>query len=163
MIDIRRMMIDEFDLETSLTRSVLAIVPDECLDFRATPTARSIRWNVGHLVDIPTWCDAILNQPSLDIAPVGQPPHRVPEPADMAQAIALLETNSAAAREAIESFAVDSLGDPWSLLAGGGPLLTHARHLIYRMYITNHAAHHRGHLLVYLRLCGIEPPHIYGG
>lgn len=161
-MDIRERMQEEFQHESQLTRSVFDVVPDSLLDYQAGDAMHTIRWNVSHLVDIPTWADMILNQASFDVAPVGQPPHTTPELKSMAAAIEAFDKHIAEAQSVLADFSLESLDDPWSLLTGGQTLLKHPRHLIYRMYMVSHVAHHRAHLLVYLRLNGIETPHLYG-
>ncbi len=161
-MDIRAAMLMEFDHESGLTRSVLEVVPDTSMDFQAEPSLRSIRWNVSHLADIPGWTEMILRERTFDVAPIDGPPHDTVMMETAKQAIETFDANIAAARQVIEEFAIDSLDDPWSLQAGGHTLFTHPRHMIYRMYLVSHVAHHRGHLLAYLRMCGVETPRIYG-
>jgi len=161
-MDHRAAMLLEFDHESQLTRSVLEVVPNATLDFQAEPSLKSIRWNVSHLVDIPTWARILLTEDAYDVAPVGEPPHETEMLESVEQAVAQFDTNLGTAREAIETFDLDSLDDPWSLKAGGQTLMTQPRHLVYRMYMVSHVAHHRGHLLAYLRMCGVDTPRLYG-
>lgn len=161
-MDLRSAMLSEFVHEAGLTRSLLDVVPDSLLDYQADESLQTVRWNVSHLVDIPTWMDMILTKSSFDVAPVGEPPHSTPAQPTMAEAIETFDRHVADAKAVIERFDLDSLDDEWSLLLGGQPILTHPRYMIYRMYIINHVAHHRGHLLVYLRTNGVETPRLYG-
>lgn len=161
-MNIRDAMLQEFDWETGLTRSVLAVVPDSLMDFEAAEGMRSIRWNVSHLVDIPTWLGMILCEAQFDVAPVGQPPHDTPLMESTEQAVSTFDRHIQEAKQVIETFDVESLNDSWSLLVGGEAVLTQPRHLVYRMYACNHVAHHRGHLLAYLRINSVETPRLYG-
>lgn len=161
-MDIRKAMRQEFEHESGLTRNVLQTVPDSLMSYQAAADMRPVRWNVSHLVDIPSWLPMILCEASFDVAPVGEPPHETPLMESTEAALAKLEQNLDIGRSAIESFDLDSLEDDWSLLVGGQPVVTHPRHLIYRLYVSNHIAHHRGHLLSYLRISGVETPRLYG-
>ncbi|MEM9644739.1 MAG: DinB family protein [Planctomycetota bacterium] len=161
-MDLRAAMKSEFAHEAGLTRSVLDVVPDDLLGFQADESMHTIGWNVNHLVDIATWVDMILNQDSFDVAPPGAAPHSTPEMPTIAAALEAHDDHIATSLSVLDSFLMESLEDSWTLLAGGQPLLTHPKHMIYRMYVTNHIAHHRGHLLVYLRLNGVETPRLYG-
>lgn len=161
-MDIRNAMLEEYHHESKLTRSVIEATPDSLLDFKPEESMHDVRWNVSHLVDIPDWTDMILNQAEFDVAPVGQPPHQTLEMQSIAEALDAFDRNTASAKKLISTFDLTTLEDEWSLKLGGQTLLTHPRHLIYRMYLISHVAHHRGHLLVYLRLNGIETPRLYG-
>ncbi|MEZ6128079.1 MAG: DinB family protein [Planctomycetaceae bacterium] len=161
-MDLRAAMLLEFDHESQLTRSVLEVVPNASLDFQAEPSLRPIRWNVSHLADIPSWARVILTEAEYDVAPVGGPPHETAMVESAEQGVALFDANRAIARETIETFDLDSLDDSWTLKAGGQTLSTQPRHLVYRMYMVSHVAHHRGHLLAYLRMCGVDTPRLYG-
>lgn len=161
-MDLRSQMLQEFDLETALTRSVLKITPDALMDYQADESLHSVRWNVSHLADIPSWADVILRKDVFDIAPPDGPPHTTPEMATIADTIAAFDSNVQTAKEILAEFPIDSLEDEWSLLIGGQAVLTHSRYMIYRMYMISHVAHHRAHVLVYLRTNGIETPHLYG-
>lgn len=161
-MDMRKAMLDEFHHESSLTRSVLQAVPDSLLDYRATDSSRDVRWNVSHLVDIPSWTDMILRQAYFDVAPVGEPPHDTPLMENMETAITSFDRHVQDATFTIGDFDMSTLEEDWSLKLGGQVLLTHSRYMIYRMYLISHVAHHRGHLLVYLRLNGIDMPGLYG-
>lgn len=155
-------MMHEFEHESALTRSVLAVTPDSLLDYQAHGSLHDVRWNVSHLVDIPSWAEIILRSSVFDVAPPGGPPHTTPEMATISDALASFDKNVATAKEVLADFSLDSLGEEWSLLVGGQPVLTYPRYIAYRIYMITHVAHHRGHLLVYLRTNGIETPHLYG-
>lgn len=161
-MDLRQAMLDEHQHESALTRSVLQAIPDSLLDYQATDSSRDVRWNVSHLVDIPSWTDMILREAFFDVAPPGEPPHDTPLMENIEAAIATFDQNVQTATSTIREFDVSTLEDDWSLKLGGQVLLTHSRYMIYRMYLINHVAHHRGHLLVYLRLNGVVTPNLYG-
>jgi uncharacterized damage-inducible protein DinB len=50
----------------------------------------------------------------------------------------------------------------WSLLQGGRPLFSMPRAAVMRGMILNHMVHHRGQLTVYLRMCNVPVPALYG-
>ncbi|TWU61825.1 MULTISPECIES: DinB family protein [Crateriforma] len=163
MSDIRSLMTQQFENEIARTRQVLDVVTDALLDYQASPTMRSVRWNVSHLVDVPSWAEIILKADEFDVAPPDGPPHETPEMATMADAMNALDKNVAEARTALASFDVQSLDADWSLKAGGQTLMTMSRYETFQMFEISHVAHHRGHLLVYLRMNGVETPLLYGG
>ena len=66
------------------------------------------------------------------------------------------------ARESLSQTTDDYLfSTSWRLRAGGQIVMDQPRHVVLRDTL-NHLAHHRGQLTVYLRLCGVDVPAIYG-
>ncbi|MEO1615388.1 MAG: DinB family protein [Planctomycetota bacterium] len=161
-MNLRSLMKQSLTHEITLTRSVIQEIPDAQLDHVASEGMRSLKWNISHLADIPSWVNMILNESSFDVAPVDGPPHSTHEVASVAEALKILDDNLASALEAIDQSDPETYEADWSLKAGGQILLTHPRFMIYQMYVANHIAHHRAHVLVYARLLGITMPSIYG-
>ncbi len=156
-------ILPEFDHEMSNTRKVLECVPDDKLDWKARPDMNSIGWNACHLAEIPGWVEGTLNQTSWDVAPPDGEPYQSPALTSREGILAMFDQNVAAARQAISSIQDDQdLEVMWSLLAGGKPLFTLPRAAIIRSFVLNHTIHHRAHLIVYLRLNGVEVPEMYG-
>jgi uncharacterized damage-inducible protein DinB len=155
-------ILPEFDQEMASTRKVLERIPDDKLDWKAHPRSNTIGWNASHLAEIPSWVDMTINLTELDIAPVGGEPYQSPKLASRQAIIDLFDKNVASARKAIESVSDEAMNENWSLLAGGQPLLTMPRSAMIRSFVLNHAIHHRAHLLVYLRLCDVPVPGMYG-
>ena len=51
---------------------------------------------------------------------------------------------------------------PWTLKRKGQALFTLPRGACVRSFVMSHHIHHRGQLTVYLRLCDVPLPPIYG-
>jgi uncharacterized damage-inducible protein DinB len=75
--------------------------------------------------------------------------------------VTALEKTVAQARAALQKTADAHLATPWRLLAGGQLALEQPRHDVIRDTFL-HSAHHRGQLMVYLRLLGAKVPSVYG-
>lgn len=156
------MMVDEFTQESQLTQSVLDVVPESLMAKQMADSLRTIGWNACHLADIPNWADMILNRDRYDIGTPEEPNDLTPDLATMNAVNALFRKNVDQAIRILKSFHLESLEEPWSLYSGEQVLMTLPRYLIYRKFMINHVAHHRGHLLAYLRINGVETPRIYG-
>jgi uncharacterized damage-inducible protein DinB len=50
----------------------------------------------------------------------------------------------------------------WTLKNAGEHILTMPRVAVLRSFVFNHMIHHRGQLTVYLRMCDVPLPPIYG-
>jgi uncharacterized damage-inducible protein DinB len=155
-------ILPEFDHEMASTRKVLERIPDDKLDWRAHPKSNTIGWNANHLAEILGWVEVTLGQPSLDLAPAGGSPYRSPKLTTRPQILDLFDRNVAAARKAIAAVRDEELGQMWSLMQGGHPILTMPRAAAVRGFLLNHLIHHRACLCVYLRLNDIPTPGMYG-
>jgi uncharacterized damage-inducible protein DinB len=155
-------ILPEFDQEMANTRKVLERVPDDRLDWQAHPKSRTIGWNANHVADLPNWLTVSLTQPSLDIAPVDGEPYDFPKLGSRQEILERFDRNVAAARQAITAIKDEQMGEMWSLLRGGNPLITMPRAAVVRGMVLNHLIHHRAILCVYLRLNDIPVPGMYG-
>ena len=161
-MSIAESMLPEFEHEMANTRKVLALVPDDKLDWKAGPTFNTIGWVSSHLADIPSWGEGTLTYDSFDVNPAGGEPYQTPMAGSRQQILEMFDTNVAAAKKAIAAANDEAFFKPWSLKAAGEALFTMPRVAVLRGFVINHAIHHRAHLCVYLRLNGIEVPQMYG-
>jgi len=159
---ITQTLLPEFDQEMKGTRSILELVPERLLDWKAHPPLNSIGWVASHLVDTLSWAGVIVNEKSFDVAPPGGEPHQSPV-LDSARAIvSSFDENLSTARSAIAGASDEQLMEPWSLLQGGNELFTMPRIGVLKMFLINHVVHHRAFLIAYLRMNDVECPGMYG-
>jgi uncharacterized damage-inducible protein DinB len=156
------LILPEFDEEMANTRKILERIPEDKLDWKAHPKLNTIGWNANHLAEIPGWVEGTLQQNEWDIAPVGGEPYRSPQLTSKQEILDLFDSNVATARRALASVRDDAIGQSWSLLQAGQPILTMPRSAVIRSFVLNHLVHHRAHLCVYLRMNGIPLPGMYG-
>lgn len=155
-------ILPEFDQEMANTRKVLALVPDDKLDWKATDTTLSIGSNASHLANLLTWAVLTLESDSLDVHPEGGEPYVTPVLKSNEEILASFDKNAAAARAAIEKVSDEEAMKPWSLLKQGQVMFTMPKAVVIRSFVLNHTIHHRAILLTYLRLNGIAVPGMYG-
>jgi uncharacterized damage-inducible protein DinB len=155
-------VLPEFDQEMANTRKVLERIPDDKLEWQPHPKSHTIGWNANHLANLPDWLVNTLKTTSLDIAPVGGEPYKLPKLASRAEILRMFDVNVAAARAAIMTAKDQEMGSMWSLEAGGKPIFTMPRSAVVRSVVLNHMIHHRAILCVYLRLNDIPVPGMYG-
>jgi uncharacterized damage-inducible protein DinB len=152
----------EFNQEMANTRKVLERVPDDKLDWQPHPKSHTIGWNANHLANLPEWLVHALTTPSLDVAPVGAEPYKMPHLASRAEILQAFDRNIAAAREAIMAATDQDMNTPWTLSRAGNAIFTMPRSAVVRTVVLNHMIHHRAILCVYLRLNDIPVPGMYG-
>jgi uncharacterized damage-inducible protein DinB len=155
-------ILPEFDQETAMTRKLLQRVPEDRLLWRAHARCNTIGWNATHLGEIPGWVEPTLTQPSLDFAPPGGEPYRMPEFTTRQEILDLFDRNVAAARAAISAATDQAVAQEWSCYHAGELLFTMPRAAVLRTFFLNHLIHHRAILSVYLRLNEVPVPGMYG-
>jgi len=155
-------LLPEFDQEMANTRKALERVPDDKLGWKPHEKSGTMGWLATHIAMIPHWTDVIVRQLEFDMAPPGSPPYVPPLAGSVKEMLELFDKHVPAARAAIAGASDEELLKPWSLLAGGQPILTLPRIAALRGVIMNHLIHHRGQLTVYLRLNDVPVPALYG-
>ena len=73
-----------------------------------------------------------------------------------------LTDSVARAKRALGGFDDARMGETWRLQNAGTDILSMPRAALVRAIMLNHWYHHRGQLLVYLRLLNLPVPSVYG-
>ena len=152
----------EFDHETGVTRQLLQLVTEDRAGFRPHPKSYSLGELCLHLGRVLGWTGAIVRQAGFDLHPPDTPPAERPRFESMAIARAEFERQAREARAALAAASDAELLETWSLRDDGKLLFTLPRAAVLRSWVFNHGIHHRGQLTVYLRLCEIPLPPVYG-
>ena len=94
---------------------------------------------------------------------IPEPPSFVqPEAATAAELVPALTESVAKAKRALGGFDDAKMGAMWRLQSGGKDIMAMPRVAFVRAIMLNHWYHHRGQLLVYLRLLNQSVPSVYG-
>jgi uncharacterized damage-inducible protein DinB len=154
--------LNEFDHEAATTRKLLERLPDGQLDFRPHPKSFTMGALATHIVNMLNWAVVTVKQDSFDYAPEGAEPYKEEPLPSSAAAVQKFDESLAGFRAAVRASSEEAMQASWSLLAGGKPVMTMPRGAVLRGMILNHIIHHRGQLSVYLRMCDVPVPAIYG-
>jgi len=98
---------------------------------------------------------------ALDTIP-GPPAFVQPEAATASELVPSLKESVARAKRALGGFDDARMGAIWRLRSGGREIMAMPRVAFVRAIMLNHWYHHRGQLLVYLRLLNQSVPSVYG-
>lgn len=147
------------DAELPPTRLVLEAVATAPLDWKPHPASYPLGRLAMHVATLPAWMPAFTRGSAYDMG-AGGPGPSVPASADE-----ILEAHAEAVARALDT--LDRLDDAmlldeWTLLRDGLVIATMTRAEAISRYLVRHLVHHRGQLTVYLRLCGVAVPAIYG-
>ena len=161
-MSIAQSLLPEFDNEVATTRKVLERVPFDKITWKPHPKSGTMGWLASHVAGIVGWCKETFTRSELDLAPDGKQPAPDPVPASQEELLAKFDKCVAAGREALAAATDEQMMGTWKLLMTGREILALPRIAVYRGFVMNHMIHHRGALSVYLRLCDVPVPSIYG-
>jgi uncharacterized damage-inducible protein DinB len=155
-------LLPEFDHETATTRTLLERVPDAKAGWKPHNKSMSLGELAMHIANIPAWAPVTLKQTEFDTNPPGGQRYTPPTYESTATLLAAYDDGVKAARAMLTAATDGEMMVPWALKSGGRTIFSMPRAAVFRSFIMNHAIHHRGQLSVYLRLCDVPLPSIYG-
>ena len=152
-------LIAELEAETPATRRVLERIPDEHLGWRPHPKSMSLGQLAQHVAGIPGAAARLSAMEVFDVATR----NFEYAAADSRQALlATLDREVAAMREALAGLDETRAQEPFRMAFGDRTLASFPRLGVLRTIGLNHWYHHRGELVVYLRLLDVAVPIVYG-
>jgi uncharacterized damage-inducible protein DinB len=151
-------LLAEMDQEAQSTARVLERVPQAHLSWRPHPKSMSLGQLALHVATIPGMVAGIAALPML----VEPPAFIQPEAATSAELVPALKASVADARRLLGDMDDAAMAHTWRLMSGDRELMAMPRAALVRAIMLNHWYHHRGQLLVYLRLHNIPLPSVYG-
>ena len=151
-------LLAELEQEAETTRRVLERIPQAHLSWKPHPKSMSLGQLALHVATLP---GGVAELAALDTVP--EPPSFVqPEAATAAELVPSLEESVARAKSVLGGFDDARMGETWRMQSGGQDILAMPRAAVVRAIMLNHWYHHRGQLLVYLRLLNQSVPSVYG-
>jgi uncharacterized damage-inducible protein DinB len=151
-------LLAELEQEAETTRRVLERIPQAHLSWKPHPKSMSLGQLALHVATVP---GSVAEFAAQDTIP--EPPTFVqPEAATASELVPTLSESVAKAKRALGGFDDTKMVETWRLQSGGKDLLVMPRVAFVRAIMLNHWYHHRGQLLVYLRLLNQSVPSVYG-
>jgi uncharacterized damage-inducible protein DinB len=151
-------LLAELEQEAETTRRVLERIPQAHLSWKPHPKSMSLGQLALHVATLP---GGVAELAALDTVP--EPPSFVqPEVATAAELVPSLEQSIARAKSVLGGFDDARMGAMWRMQSSGQDILAMPRAALVRAIMLNHWYHHRGQLLVYLRLLNQSVPSVYG-
>jgi uncharacterized damage-inducible protein DinB len=156
-MSIAQTLLAELEQESQTTRRVLERVPDAQLRWKPHPKSMSLGQLALHVAMVPGNVAELLVPDSMEA-----PQFVHPEAAAAADLVPALEASVASARKHLGRLDDAAMGATWRVTKGGRELMAMPRAAFARAIMLNHWYHHRGQLLVYLRLLDVPVPSVYG-
>jgi uncharacterized damage-inducible protein DinB len=151
-------LLAELEQEAQTTRRVLERIPQAHLSWKPHPKSMSLGQLALHVATVP---GNVAELAASDTIP--EPPNFVQaEAATASELVPSLTESVARARRALGDFDDARMGAMWRLQSGGRDIMAMPRVAFVRAIMLNHWYHHRGQLLVYLRMLNQSVPSVYG-
>jgi uncharacterized damage-inducible protein DinB len=149
----------ELDVEAATTRRVLQRVPESDLTWTPHRKSSSLGQLALHVASLPGQLTGFVINDSLEFTAVST---NQPAPASGAEIMTAFDQSLNTARAYLAGLDDVRAGETWTLMAHGRELFAAPRATVIRSFLFNHLYHHRGQLLVYLRLLDVPVPVVYG-
>jgi uncharacterized damage-inducible protein DinB len=149
-------MLQEMEQEAKATRRLLDRLPSDKLTWKPHTKSLSLGQLALHIAGIPGRIAEAVQQDTFE------PGAQYPQPADRAEILALFEWGLQRASELLGPMDDGQLRSSWSAMVKGKTIMTIPKVAVLRTIAMNHLYHHRGELVVYLRLLNVPVPSVYG-
>lgn len=159
MLPAAQALIAELEAETPATRRVLERVPADRFDWRPHARSMSAGQLAQHVASIP---GNIARMAELDGMDVTNRRSEYASSESPAALLATLDSSVAAAKDFLAGLDESRAQALWRMTLGGRELFAIPRVAVMRTMCLNHWYHHRGELVVYLRLLDVPVPVVYG-
>jgi uncharacterized damage-inducible protein DinB len=159
MLPAAQTLVTELEAETPATRRVLERVPADRLGWRPHPKSFTLSQLAQHVAAIPGNAARFAQSDGFDVA---RRAPEYPECPDTGALLGTLETSLASARTFLGGLDEAAASALWRITAGERQLAAMPRIAVMRTLGLNHWYHHRGELVVYLRLLDVPVPIVYG-
>jgi uncharacterized damage-inducible protein DinB len=150
-------LLAELEQESVTTRRVLERIPQEHLTWKPHPKSMSLGQLALHVATVPGNVAAAAARDTIEPSAFV-----FPEAATAAELVPALTASVAQARQHLGGFDDAKMHAMWRIVSGDREVLAMPRAAFVRAIMLNHWYHHRGQMLVYLRLLDLPVPSVYG-
>lgn len=155
-------LIAQLDAELDASRRVIERITESTYGWKPHDKSWNTKDLATHIANLISWGALILTTDELDFESDEMKDWAPPTADDVAEVLALLERNGAQVRSILADMSDDDLTKDWVMRAGDHVMSSDPRHFAFARWVLAHQAHHRGELMVYLRLNDIPLPGIFG-
>ena len=148
--------IKELEAEYTASKKCLERIPETLFDYKPHPRSMNLGYLALLVAEIPNWISLMINKGEIDFAAYDHF-----QPTTTKELVDHFEKNFQESIASLKNFDVEDLEQPFYLKNNGEVIYTISKKDNLTQTV-NHWVHHRGQLTVYMRLCDIAVPSIYG-
>jgi uncharacterized damage-inducible protein DinB len=149
----------ELDQEAEATRRLLDIIPEDKLDWRPHPKAKSLGELAMHIAALQGNVAQLGDE---DVRDVSDIPRSDPAAESREQISKIFSDSLEKAKQILNATDDNKAVSGWQLTNGEQVAVAMPRNAFWRTVLLNHFYHHRGQLTTYLRTLDVPLPSVYG-
>jgi uncharacterized damage-inducible protein DinB len=157
-MSIAQMILPEFDQEMANTRKMLERVPDGKFEYKPHEKSMTLGRLAAHVAEVPSYATGTLRVERMDFTGEEKPF----APVTRQELLDAFDKYVTEARAMLAAASDEELAKIWTLTFKGQHIFSMPRAAVLRTMVMSHLIHHRAQLGVYLRLCNVEIPGMYG-
>ena len=150
-------LLQELNLEATVTRRFLESVPFDKLQYKPTEKSEPLGRLAIHVAEIVAWWTSVCETYRLDFIDFEPKNIRTKD-----ELLSYFDSLLAAAKSSLANVKDEEFEKEWSMTHGDTVLFTLPKKQVIRLFCMNHLVHHRSQLGMYLRLLGVIVPATYG-
>ncbi len=155
-------LIEQIEAEGEASRQVIERIPESKLDWRAHDKSWTMLELASHIANLVSWGAMIATTEGLDFTSPEAQNWSPPKPGSVAEVLELLDTNTAALVDVLKQSSDGQLQVAWVMRNGEHVISSDSRAYSLARWVISHQSHHRGELMVNLRLNDVPLPPIFG-
>jgi len=155
-----KLLLGEFLRESESTRKLLHSIPQNILDFKPSATSWTTGQLAWHIAEIYNWYPYTVHG---NVFNMDEYEDVERDYADIEKIKTRFEENFKKAKESLETATDEQMSDLWKMTVGEKTVLPETPRIqVIRGFLMNHIYHHRGEMIIYLRINGCKVPGLYG-
>ena len=152
----------QLEAEIDASRRVIERIPASMHEWRPHEKSFDTLSLANHIANLVSWGAMMLTTEELDFASPEMQNWKPPVAGDVAGVLEMLQENGNEARSLLEGMSDAELEKVWTMRAGQQVFEAKPRADAFSRWVLSHQSHHRGQLMVYLRLNDVALPGIFG-
>ena len=154
--------LEQLDAEADASRRVIERIPESMYGWRPHEKSWTALELATHIANLVSWGAMILTTEGLDFESEEMKSWTPPKADDVPEILQVLADNTAQVRSALSGMSDEDLAKAWVMRSGEHVIASDARQFSFARWVISHQSHHRGELMVYLRLNDVPLPGIFG-
>lgn len=155
-------LLQQVEAEHESSRQVIERISDAMLGWKPHEKSMSSLELGTHVANLVSWGAMILSTEELDFASEEMKNWAPPKVDDVAGMLAMLDENMGQVKGILSGMSDEDLEKTWTMRTGDNVMSADSRIFAFTRWVLSHMSHHRGQLMVYLRMNDVPVPGIFG-
>jgi len=155
-------LIEQVKAEAEASRQVIERIPESNLGWRPHAKSWTLLELASHVANLVAWGSMIATTDGMDFASPEAQSWTPPKPQSVPEILEILDKNTQGLVAVLADASDEQLLAPWVMRNGDHVIASDSRAYSIARWVVSHQSHHRGELMVDLRLNDVPLPPIFG-